>query len=155
MTYLGVDSRDLAEGMVGWGSGSCSYRSNKWTFISVGGLKHIRTAPANIHYVETRLHTTDNRVGWSLGWRTPSHLKEGFKVSAEKQTHWLLCGKSSRCCMVTKGWMRASAGAILSSASINNIFFSKPTNSLRSAFSANKSLPSRFIIKFTCSGNSC
>lgn len=69
--------------------------------------------------------------------------------SEAKRTHWLLWGKSSRCCIVTKGWLRASAGAILSSASINNIFFSRPTNSLRSAFSASKSLPSRFITKFT------
>lgn len=75
------------------------------------------------------------------------------KKSRGNWTHWLLWGKSSRCCIVTKGWMRASAGAILSSVSINNIFFSRLTNSRRSAFSANKSLPSRFIIKFTWNTN--
>lgn len=73
-----------------------------------------------------------------------------WKSKGRRQTHWLLWGKSSRCCIVTKGCVRASAGAILSSASINNIFFSRPTNSRRSAFSASKSLPSRFITKFTC-----
>lgn len=94
---------------------------------------------------------------------TSSHYKSkqwwGIQVCWESQnddlprkaktTHWLLWGKSSRCCIVTKGWPRASTGAILSSASISNIFFSRPTNSLRSAFSASKSLPSIFITKFT------
>lgn len=79
MTYLGVDIRDLGEGMVGWGSGSCSYRSNKWTFISVGGLKHIGTAPANIHYVETRLHTTDNRGGWRVKGRPHTFRRNASK----------------------------------------------------------------------------
>lgn len=51
--------------------------------------------------------------------------------------------------MVTKEWFRVSAGVILKSASISNIFFNRLTNSLLSAFSANRSLPSKSITMFT------
>lgn len=54
--------------------------------------------------------------------------------------------------MVTKGWLRASEGAILFSASISNMVFSRPTYSLRSAFSANESLPFMFSTRFTWGG---
>ena len=65
-------------------------------------------------------------------------------------TYWLLCGKSRRCFILTKAWFKVSAGVILKSASISNIFFNRLTNSLLSAFSAKRSLPSKSITVFTC-----
>lgn len=62
----------------------------------------------------------------------------------------MLCGKSSRCDMVTKGWLSVSMGVILLSASMVSILVNKSMNSLLSAFSASKSLPSRSDVMFTC-----
>ena len=70
-----------------------------------------------------------------------------------KVTYWLLWGKSRRCFILTKAWFKVSAGVILKSASISNIFFNRPTNSLLSAFSAKRSLPSKSITVFTCNIN--
>lgn len=152
MTYLSVDTGNLAEWVVNRGSSGCGHRSDKRTFISVGCLVCTGTSPANIHDVETWLHTAGREVTWEsyVGRSKWHNISEKL---GQKGTHWLLWGKSSRCCIVTKGWLRASAGEILSSASIISIFFSRPTNSLRSALSASKSLPSRFITKFTWNTN--
>lgn len=150
MTDLCVDAVHLGKWVADRGRWVGVHRSDERTFISVGCLIRVCAAPANIHDVETRLHSA---VNWNRLKVRPQRRARVFFVFFSFQInkpYWLLCGKSSRCCMVTKGWLRASAGAILSSASINNIFFSRPTNSLRSAFSASKSLPSRFITKFTC-----
>lgn len=142
LSYLSVNASHLVEWVVDSGSRVRGHRSYERTFISVGHFIHTGATPANIHDVETWLHTTSKiEVG------NPSQ-NDDLSLKA-KMTHWLLWGKSSRCCIVTKGWPRASTGAILSSASISNIFFSRPTNSLRSAFSAGKSVPSIFITKFT------
>lgn len=54
--YLSMDSWDLAEGVVGWGS-SC--RSNKRTFVSIDSLIRTGTTPANIHDMETWLNAAD------------------------------------------------------------------------------------------------
>lgn len=48
--------------------------------------------------------------------------------------------------MVTKGWFRVFMGVIRLSASSVSIFFSRSMNSLRSAFSARMSVPSRFVM---------
>lgn len=61
MIYLCVDTSHLAEGVVDWGSSGCVHRSDKWTFISVGHLICTGTSPANIHDVETWLHTRGRR----------------------------------------------------------------------------------------------
>lgn len=145
-SYLSVNTSHLVEWVVDSGSRVRGHRSNERTFISVGHFIRTGAAPANIHDVETRLHTTSTIV---VGNSSLLESQNDDLPIKAKTTHWLLWGKSSRCCIVTKGWPRASTGAILSSASISNIFFSRPTNSLRSAFSASKSLPSIFITKFT------
>lgn len=54
--YLSMDSWDLTEGVVDWGS-RC--RSNEGSFVSVGSLKRAGTSPANIHDMETWLYTLD------------------------------------------------------------------------------------------------
>lgn len=61
----------------------------------------------------------------------------------------MLWGKSSRCVMVTKGWFKVSIGVILLSASMVSIFFNRSMNSRRSAFSTNRSLPSKSVVMFT------
>lgn len=57
--------------------------------------------------------------------------------------------------MVTKGWLSVSMGVILLSASMVNILVSRSMNSLRSAFSASMSLPSRSDVMFTCKHKKC
>lgn len=145
-SYLGVNTSHLVEWVVDSGSRIRGHRSYEGTFISVGYFIRTGATPANVHDVETWLHTT-SKIAVGNSSMLVSQNDDLFRKA--KMTHWLLWGKSSRCCIVTKGWPRASTGAILSSASISNIFFSRPTNSRRSAFSASKSLPSIFITKFT------
>lgn len=60
-----------------------------------------------------------------------------------------LCGKCSRCVMVTKGWFRVFMGVMRLSASSVSIFFSRSMNSRLSAFSARMSVPSRLLM-LTC-----
>lgn len=146
LSYLSVNTSHLVERVVDSGSRVRGHRSYERTFISVGHFIRTGATPANIHDVETWLHATSKIVVGNSSMLESQNDDSSVKA---KMTHWLLWGKSSRCCIVTKGWLRASTGAILSSASISNIFFSRPTNSLRSAFSASKSLPSIFITKFT------
>ncbi len=62
----------------------------------------------------------------------------------------MLWGKSSKCVIVTKGWLSVSMGVILLSASMVSILVSRSINSLRSAFSASISLPSKSVVIFTC-----
>lgn len=64
-------------------------------------------------------------------------------------SYCVLCGKSRRCDMVTKGWLSVSIGVILLSASMVSILVNKSMNSLLSAFSASMSLPSRSDVMFT------
>lgn len=66
VTYLSVDTCHLAEWVVDRGSGSCSHRSDKRTFISVGCLICTGTSPANIHDMETWLHTTGRGATWRV-----------------------------------------------------------------------------------------
>lgn len=65
-------------------------------------------------------------------------------------SYCVLCGKSRRCDIVTKGWLSVSIGVILLSASMVSILVNKSMNSLLSAFSASMSLPSRSDVMFTC-----
>lgn len=65
-------------------------------------------------------------------------------------TDCVLCGKSSKCVIVTKGWLSVSMGVILLSASMVSILVSRSINSLLSAFSASMSLPSKSVVIFTC-----
>lgn len=51
--------------------------------------------------------------------------------------------------MVTNGWLSVSMGVILLSASMVSILVNKSMNSLLSAFSASKSLPSKSDVMFT------
>lgn len=71
------------------------------------------------------------------------------QTKKSKAAYWLLCGKSRRCVIVTNGWFKVFSGVILLSASIVNIFFNKSMYSLRSAFSANMSVPSKSVDIFT------
>lgn len=75
--------------------------------------------------------------------------QDHIMVSAPDHTHWLLCGKSRRWVIVTNWWLRVFRGVTLLSASIVSIFFNRSIYSLRSAFSANISVPSKSVDIFT------
>lgn len=57
MTHLCMDAIHLAKWVADRGGRVGGHRSDEWTFISVGGLICVCAAPANIHDVETRLHS--------------------------------------------------------------------------------------------------
>lgn len=70
-------------------------------------------------------------------------------LDALKRTYCELCGKFSRWLMVTNGCARVFVGVILLSASSLSILFSRSINSRRSAFSANMSVPSKWVGRLT------
>lgn len=144
--YLSVNASHLAERQRE--AGSCAGargRPDKWSLAPPE--RPGRPRAAHVHNLKSRFNTVKETVQREIQNPRKSDLEAWLEEW--RDAHWLLWGKSNRCCIVMKGWLRASLGAILSSASICNIIFSKLTNSARSTFSANKSQPSRFITRFT------
>lgn len=58
-----MNTSHLVERVVDGGSRVGGHRSYERTFISVGHFIRTGAAPANIHDVETRLHTTSQNSG--------------------------------------------------------------------------------------------
>lgn len=147
--YLRVDRWHFVEGDSDIWSTWKSHRLHEWgCFVAVESIVNASWV-THIHDVETGLHTVGDTQTISQEW--PQKIDTTVNEIAIKNvwTYWLQWGKSIRCCIVTKGWVSASEGAILWSASIISIIFSRSTNSLLSAFSANWSQPSMLSTRFT------
>lgn len=93
--------------------------------------------------------TAENSTARKLGSAVLCFQQILKQNNPSKGAYWLLWGKSSRCAIVTNEWFKVFSGVILLSASIVNIFFNKSMYSLRSAFSANMSVPSKSVDIFT------
>lgn len=117
-----------------------TWKGSLWTFHSLHMPLLFSDQPG------TAENSTDRKLGSAALW-FQQILQQNHP---SKGAYWLLWGKSSRCAIVTNEWFKVFSGVILLSASIVNIFFNKSMYSLRSAFSANMSVPSKSVDIFTC-----
>lgn len=106
------------------------------------------SALAYVHVLEARLHTATQREQELRGGAEGVNVQHTC-CQVTGCTYCELCGKCSRCVMVTKGWFRVFMGVMRLSASSVSIFFRRSMNSRLSAFSARMSVPSRLVM-LTC-----
>lgn len=163
--YLAVHSVQLvveSHGEVGGSAGG--HVGDERRLALVDCVVHVDTTLTDLHVLEARLDTarTDREGGRETGegmsavsYDIGRLFISLFEQQQQQQqlglfgTYCVLCGKSRRCDIVTKGWLSVSIGVILLSASMVSILVNKSMNSLLSAFSASMSLPSRSDVMFT------
>lgn len=152
----------VVEGHGEVGGGAGGHMGDKGCLALVDCVIHVDTALTDLHVLEARLHATGKECEGERNI-TVSHGRCWFIVQNESfikkqqqqyqqglsSSYCVLCGKSRRCDIVTKGWLSVSIGVILLSASMVSILVNKSMNSLLSAFSASMSLPSRSDVMFT------
>lgn len=114
---------------------SCCSRNSVSSKQGFPILKATVSSLTDVHVLEARLHA-ERLTCESKG-------AQAFLSTFEVETYCELCGKLSRWVMVTNGCARVFVGVILLSASNLSIRFNRSINSRRSAFSANKSVPSK------------